>query len=229
MFGNNPVRSQVLDPSGKLNVIEVFYTIQGEGPYAGMPSVFVRLAGCNLRCHFCDTNFEEGAHLMEVSDLVADIKLKAKGKTKLVVITGGEPLIQNIVPLCKALVADSFRIQIETAGTIWVPELENVPLMLVCSPKTGKVHQQIAKRCKHFKYVVAVGDTLIDDQIISATQPKSKAMPLAKSPDGATVWLQPRDDHDAELNQLNQNWVKNLCLEHGYRFSLQLHKLLEVA
>lgn len=229
MFGKNKIVSQVLDSSGKLNVIEVFYTIQGEGPYAGMPSVFVRLAGCNLRCYFCDTDFESGANLMEVNELVDMIKKHARNKTRLVVITGGEPLIQNIVPLCQALVADSFRIQIETAGTVWVPGLENIPVMLVCSPKTGKVNANIRERCKHFKYVLGAND-LVEEagKFMVASQPLSKFVELAHAPDDATVWLQPRDDHNENLNKLNQLFVRDVCLLYGHRVSLQLHKILGV-
>lgn len=229
MFGKNAIMSQVIDPTGRLNVVEVFYTIQGEGPYSGCPSVFVRLAGCNLRCKFCDTDFESNARSVTVDELIDEVKTQSRNKTKLVVITGGEPLIQNITPFCKALAREQFRIQIETAGTVWVPELEDVALMLVCSPKTGKVHPQIQKRCKHFKYIVGQGDGFEDGWFRSATQPNSKVVDLAEAPDSATIWIQPRDDHDEAANAVNFNIAKELCLKHGFRFSLQLHKLLGVA
>jgi 7-carboxy-7-deazaguanine synthase len=67
MFGKNIVISQYIEPSGALKIVDLFYTIQGEGPYNGMPSVFVRLAGCNLRCYFCDTNFETGAVVRDMN------------------------------------------------------------------------------------------------------------------------------------------------------------------
>ena len=58
MFGTNPSRKQVLDDGQELWVQEVFYTLQGEGPFSGQPALFIRLAGCNLRCFWCDTEFE---------------------------------------------------------------------------------------------------------------------------------------------------------------------------
>ena len=58
MFGGNVARKQVLDDGQQLWVQEVFYTLQGEGPWTGHPSIFVRLAGCNLKCFWCDTDFE---------------------------------------------------------------------------------------------------------------------------------------------------------------------------
>jgi organic radical activating enzyme len=229
MFGKNIVISQYLEPSGELKIVDLFYTIQGEGPYAGMPSVFVRLAGCNLRCTWCDTDFESKAVVRSLDDLILRIEIAANKLTKLVVITGGEPLLQNIVPLIKELFRRNYRTQIETAGTIWTPGLEGCDVTLVCSPKTGKVNKEILNRCKHFKYVVGVGDTITSDgHVITCTQPGGKEVTLARPKDGTTIWVQPRDDHNEERNALNVKFAANLCLAYGYRMGLQLHKLIGV-
>ena len=229
MFGKNIVISQYIEPSGALNIVDLFYTIQGEGPYAGMPSVFVRLAGCNLRCTWCDTDFETGARVVELGNLINLITTAANGRTKLVVITGGEPLLQNIAPLIKTLSCLWYRVQIETAGTVWAPGLESCDVTLVCSPKTGKVNKEIFERCKHFKYVVGAGDVVNDaGEITTATQPNAKPVLLARPKDGATIWIQPRDDHDLDKNKANLNFATDLCLTHGYRMGVQMHKLLGV-
>lgn len=228
MFGKNIVISQYIEPSGALKIVDLFYTIQGEGPYNGMPAVFVRLAGCNLRCTWCDTDFETGAKVHELDDLVAHVVNEAGGRTKLVVITGGEPMLQNIVPLIKELSRRRYRVQIETAGTIWTPGLEECDVTLVCSPKTGKVNKEIAARCKHFKYVVGVGDIDVGGDIITKTQPGAKAVTLARAPDGSTIWIQPRDDHDEAKNKANLAFARDLCLTYGYRMGVQLHKLIGV-
>ena len=133
MFGKNIVISQHLAPTGNLNIVDVFYTIQGEGPYNGMPSVFIRLAGCNLRCTWCDTDFESNARFHMLDDLVDEVQVRAMARTKLVVITGGEPMLQNLVPLIKELTRRQFRVQIETAGTVWVPGLFSAALHLLVS------------------------------------------------------------------------------------------------
>jgi organic radical activating enzyme len=122
-----------------------------------------------------------------------------------------------------------FRIQIETAGTVWIPGLEAVNMMFVCSPKSSKVHKEILARCNHFKYIVGKGDAIENGVIVSKTQPNSKLMKLAVPKSDATIWIQPRDDHDVEANEFNMKYAKEICLENGYRFSVQLHKLLEVA
>lgn len=63
MFGNNPIRKQVLRDDGALYISGIFATIQGEGPLTGTPAIFIRLSGCNLQCGFCDTDFEDTSKL----------------------------------------------------------------------------------------------------------------------------------------------------------------------
>jgi 7-carboxy-7-deazaguanine synthase len=100
-----------------LKVNEIFHSIQGESSYAGLPCVFVRLTGCNLRCTYCDTPYayEEGS-IMEVSDIFTQI---VPHKTRLVEITGGEPLLQPETPvLIESLIEDGYEVLLETNGTL---------------------------------------------------------------------------------------------------------------
>src|SRR4051812_2880501 len=103
MFGRNPVRKQEQGDGGTLWVQAVFYTLQGEGPFSGHPSVFVRLGGCNLRCVWCDTDFESSSWRPRLDELLARIEAVRPESCDLVVITGGEPFRQNIVPLVRHL------------------------------------------------------------------------------------------------------------------------------
>ena len=143
MRGDNPKRPPENGDGQKLDIVELFSTLQGEGPFVGWPSVFVRLGGCNLACSFCDTEFEE-FQSMDIAALTTEVRALAaeegKRKRHLVVITGGEPLRQNIVPFCEALLADGFEVQIETNGTVFRPLPEAVHV--VCSPKAsgGQYH-----------------------------------------------------------------------------------------
>lgn len=229
MFGLNPVVSQHLEVDGSLKIVDLFYTLQGEGPYSGMPAVFVRLADCNLRCTMCDTDFTTNACVLEVQDLIQDIVDAANSHTRLVVITGGEPLLQNIIPLCRELRRRQFRVQIETAGTIWIPGLEGCEVMFVCSPKTAKVHKEIAARCIHYKYVVGTDNEIVDGKVKASYQVSSKLQILAQpARDDATIWIQARDDIKAGANAANLIFARDLCLEHGYRLCVQLHKLVGV-
>lgn len=229
MFGKNQIISQDLTADGSLKVVSIFYTIQGEGPYAGTPCVFVRLAGCNLRCKWCDTDFETGAQVLTLENLVDTIVGASMSVSKLVVITGGEPMLQNIVPLCRQLTRIGMRAQIETAGTVWVPGLDGCDVTIVCSPKTAKVNKTIHAKCSHFKYVVGHGDKITHDgKIVTNSQPGGGVVTLATPKDGATIWVQPRDDQNETANLLNVQMAKDMSLKYGYRLCLQIHKIIGV-
>ena len=116
-----------------MRIAEVYASIQGEGQFAGTPSVFVRTTGCNLRCWFCDTPFTswnpEGP-FVSVADLFQQV---AAFDIEHVVLTGGEPLLQpDSVPLCEQLLAAGHFVTIETAGTVYRPALAS---LMSISPK----------------------------------------------------------------------------------------------
>ena len=106
-----------------LTVNEIFYSIQGESVYAGLPCVFVRLTGCNLRCHYCDTPYalDEG-NAMSITQIVDRVATFGCG---LVEITGGEPLVQNQTPaLVDALLGSGYRLLIETNGSLDIDRVD---------------------------------------------------------------------------------------------------------
>jgi 7-carboxy-7-deazaguanine synthase len=243
MFGKNIVLKQVSDDdNGQLLLVkETFATLQGEGPHTGRPAIFVRLAGCNLRCHFCDTDFEGGEYVAERDlrrrvALLADRAIGGNGAS-LVVVTGGEPLRQNIEPFLDALVEESFDFQIETAGTLWVEGLEALcdgyeSARIVCSPKTAKVHPAIEDLCNHWKYIVSPEDAAASDGLpCRSTQTKDnrEAQPLYRAKHG-TIWVQPRFDYntagmpDLPRNARNLEHAVALAMRYGYRVSLQAHR-----
>lgn len=265
MFGKNLVLKPIWDTpsagaahkSGEVVVVHsIFPTLQGEGPHAGCPAIFVRLAGCNLRCYFCDTEFEKNAQALYVDRVVSDVRNAMKEcNTDLIVLTGGEPLRQQVVPLIWAFSEEGWHTQIETAGTVW-PEraslsrgmagledlIEGQVAELVCSPKTPRVHPMIEKHCDHFKYIIRKGHTCPDTGLpIANTQTESgEHRPrrlYAPHPDNVlpTIWLQPMAEY-REINgrrisaggadALNADECVRLCLKHGYRLSLQQHKIL---
>jgi 7-carboxy-7-deazaguanine synthase len=120
-------------------VTEIFKSIQGESSFAGLPCIFVRLTGCNLRCHWCDTaySFYGGQNMTaeEVSTRVREFG------GKLVEFTGGEPLLQkDVEPLAAQLVAEGFRVLIETSGERFVGNLPPavVKILDVKCPGSGE-------------------------------------------------------------------------------------------
>src|SRR5438270_4808648 len=105
-----------------LRIAELFYSIQGEGSLVGVPSVFIRTTGCNLRCAWCDTPYTswqpEGAEL-SLDQILDEVQAHP---ARHVVVTGGEPMIApEIIPLTERLRQLGLHITIETAGTVWKP------------------------------------------------------------------------------------------------------------
>lgn len=121
-----------------MKVCEIFASIQGESTYAGLPCVYVRMTGCNLRCAYCDTAYayEEGA---EMSEDEIFVRVNSYG-SNLVEITGGEPLLQRgVFKLIERLLDNGFKVLIETNGTISIKDVDEraVIIMDVKTPASG--------------------------------------------------------------------------------------------
>jgi organic radical activating enzyme len=189
----------------------------------------MRLWGCNLACSFCDTDFESNPNLYSIAELL----LRAED-AELVVLTGGEPLRQNIVPLVSALHDDGHTIQIETAGTLWWNGLEDIASCnIVVSPKTRFIHERITQHADYFKYIVSASDARLADGLpVTNTQRTGvHPQPLARPPVTTSpehVFVQPMDEADESKNRLNMNLCVELALKHGYRISIQQHKIMGV-
>ena len=106
-------------------LIEIYKSVQGESSYAGRPCIFVRLAGCNLRCSWCDSEYTfTGGYKLSENEVIAEIAKLAP--VKLIEFTGGEPLLQEreLIPLMDRLLADGYELMIETSGE---RPIDNVP------------------------------------------------------------------------------------------------------
>jgi 7-carboxy-7-deazaguanine synthase len=111
-------------------ITEIFKSIQGESNYAGLPCVFVRLTGCNLRCHWCDTAYAfHGGQKMTVEEVIARIHQLGG---ELVELTGGEPLLQeDVYPLTGQLLAEGFKVLVETSGERHIGRLPQAVVKVV--------------------------------------------------------------------------------------------------
>ena len=223
---------------GKIAVHEMFYTLQGEGPLSGTPALFVRLAGCNLRCASCDTSYSN-FNRFPIRECAGYAKALAEEHCALCVVTGGEPFRQASFPeLVRELLFRFLTVQIETSGSCWQPSFGELKLefkdrvVVVCSPKTSKVHPELVPHIDHYKYVVSDVDWgVLDDGLPGICPQTGKRMVVARPQLNRTgcippVWVSPWDVQDAELNEKNTQMAVASCLQHGYRLSLQVHKLV---
>jgi len=113
-----------------MQIIEIYKSLQGESTHAGLPCVFVRLTGCNLRCNWCDSEYTfQGGRKMTIGEVLDEVMHLSPGGG-LVEITGGEPMLQEreVVPLMQALVEEGFKVLLETSGE---RPLERVPIEVI--------------------------------------------------------------------------------------------------
>lgn len=230
MFGTNPIRKAEHSSDASLWVQEIFSTIQGEGPFAGTPAVFIRLAGCNLRCWWCDTEFESAFEdpdnhqgVSTILDRVEDIR---PSNTSLIVLTGGEPLRQTVDLLVSTLLLRGLRVQVETAGTIMphVFPLHDPNVSIVCSPKTPKLHASM-RYADAWKYILRCEDVdPLDGLPTASTQRKGVSSPPARPLNDAQVFVQPCDEQNPAKNKLNLAAAVQSCFDHGHRLTTQMHK-----
>jgi 7-carboxy-7-deazaguanine synthase len=148
-----------------MKVCEIFASIQGESSYAGLPCVFVRLTGCNLRCAYCDTQYayEEG---LEMSVDEALEKVKNFG-IKLLEITGGEPLLQQeSLLLIDKLLEERFHVLIETNGSLSIKNIDRrVSIVMdIKTPKSGMFEKMDLINLKYLKHTDEVKFVISDSE-----------------------------------------------------------------
>ena len=135
-----------------LKVNEIYHSIQGESTYTGLPCVFIRLTGCNLRCSYCDTEyaFYDGKDY-SIKQIVDEVK---KYNCKLVEITGGEPLMQDeSITLMKKLCDEDFDVMLETAGNMPIKNVDKrvkIIMDLKC-PSSGMMDKNLYENVTHLK------------------------------------------------------------------------------
>lgn len=217
-----------------MRIAEIFYSVQGEGSLLGMPSIFIRTSGCNLRCQWCDTPYTSWSP--EGEDLpVAEILRRAgEYPASHAVVTGGEPMIApQIVELTAGLRERDLHITIETAGTVYAPVLCNLmsisPKLANSTPKTrdgGRFAAQhdrlryqpailrrlMAEYAYQLKFVVASQDDLPEIDYM-CRQLQASAQRVVLMPEGT----------DRDVLRERGLWLAELCKEKGFRFSPRLH------
>ena len=216
---------------------EIFYSLQGEGPNIGLPSVFLRLATCNLKCSWCDTKYtwdwtqyDYESEVIILDNSVIEKEITSFNCSRLIV-TGGEPLLQQnaLIPLLDSLSSKGIVSEIETNGTI-VPSEEMVRLVsqwnispkitnssnskkLRESPKALKAFNSLSN--SYFKFVIAAPDDI--DEVSNLTQ-------MYGIPPGRTI-LMPEGVTPTDILSKG-HWLSEICIRKGFRFSTRLHILI---
>jgi 7-carboxy-7-deazaguanine synthase len=214
-----------------LRIAELFYSIQGEGMLAGVPSVFIRTSGCNLRCVWCDTPYTswqpEGAEFT-LDQILDEVRAHP---ARHAVVTGGEPMIApEIVPLTERLRAAGMHITIETAGTVFHPvacDLMSISPKLANStpsdPGWSGRHERLriqpdvlaelmARYPYQLKFVIAQPEDLgeVRELIVNLEADRDRVVLM---PEGT----------DREMLRRRGRWIAEICKDEGFRFSPRLH------
>jgi organic radical activating enzyme len=235
------VNTQKPEPRDALNTYtldlhSIFFTIQGEGPFAGHRAIFVRFAGCNLQCPGCDTEYTQGRARWDVADLVNmvhDLAEDNEAPKCLVVVTGGEPLRQRIGYFVSKLFGLGHPVQIESNG-MFAPDpdlcsmLRQDEVTLVVSPKTKRIHVESFRRADAFKYVLDHRSMSERDglPIRALDHPSGTHVGVARPRPGAPVYINPYDSGDPIWNLENLRAAADSAKRYGYILGVQLHKLV---
>ena len=229
----------------KLNINEIYGIVkQGEGKSSGKDVSFLRLAGCNLACSWCDTPYTwnwigtkfshpdkfdpmKEVHFMETVEVKAELD---KIGVKAVVISGGEPLLQQkaLYPLVKSLKEDGYWVEIETNGTITPsPEFLELIDQVNCSPKlsnSGKDNRPEMRERPVALYALASSPKVSFKWVVTCDKDLEEVNALISKYNMKENYLMPEGKTRAE-QLARQDVVKKLCEEKGFHFSPRLHML----
>ena len=225
--------------TGNLPVVETFHSIQGEGAHAGRSAFFIRLAGCDVGCSWCDTKhswISRNHPEIAIEQLAEETATAAKDGAAFVVLTGGEPLHHNIDSLCAALRKatasennKALPIHLETSG---VNPLSGKPNWITLSPKRhAPPHPELLAHCHELKVVINNQEDIHFAEAMAAAALKARKLPNSSGGisadaqgDELLLLLQP-SWNNPEAQQVAINFVKAHC---QWRLSVQTHKWLEV-
>ena len=217
-----------------MKIAEIFYSIQGEGMLAGVPSVFVRTSGCNLRCTWCDTPYTswkpEGVE-MPLDAILAEV---SRHEATHVVVTGGEPMIvDDIAPLTQAMRNSGLHVTIETAGTVYQPvacDLMSVSPKLANSTPHEREGGRWAAQHDRLRYQPEVLEKLMADYayqlkfVVAAPEDVEEIESVLRETgaDRSRVVLMP-EGTDIETLRNRGRWLADICKREKFRYGPRLH------
>jgi 7-carboxy-7-deazaguanine synthase len=220
-----------------MKISEVFSSIQGEGILAGVPSLFIRVSGCNLRCGWCDTPYTSWAPEGEDWTVSRIVDWAAGQSCRYAVLTGGEPLLfAESVELTRQLAARGFHITVETAGTVYQPvacHLMSISPKLANSTPAGEAGALWADRHDKLRISLEVLGRLTREFpyqlkfVVANPIDMEEILPLVEllnAPADRVVLMPEGRDRGTVLER--SEWIAGLCQQHGFRLGSRLHVLL---
>ena len=204
-----------------VRITEIFYSLQGESSTVGLPTVFVRLTGCPLRCHYCDTEYAfYGGERRSIEQILEEV---STFKASRVCVTGGEPLAQkSCLSLLTALCDKGYQVSLETAGALSIAEVDPrvTKVMDLKTPASGEVNRNLYENIAYLKPSDQIKFVICDRRDYEWARMKLDELSL---PGCVTDILFSPSFGQQDATELAE-WVLNDRLP--VRFQLQLHKLL---
>jgi 7-carboxy-7-deazaguanine synthase len=218
-----------------MRIAEIFYSIQGEGRLAGVPSAFIRTSGCNLRCTWCDSPYTSWKPEGETLGIDAIMAAIAPYPTRHVVVTGGEPLIAPAIePLCANLRERNYHVTVETAATVFKPiacDLASLsPKLTNSTPwdreggRFAERHDRLRLQFDVIKAFVSHSDYQLKFVVDEPSDLEEILAILDRLPkiEPSKVLLMPQGTTREALAQRGQ-WLIELCKQRGFRYCPRLH------
>jgi 7-carboxy-7-deazaguanine synthase len=217
-----------------MKIAEIFYSIQGEGLLAGVPSVFVRTSGCNLRCTWCDTPYTSWKPEGEdraLDDILAEVR---RHRPTHVVVTGGEPMLtEDIVPLTKCLRETDLHVTIETAGTVYQPvvcDLMSISPKLANSTPRQREEGRWAAQHERLRYRPDIWKRLMAENpyqlkfVVCTPEDLEEIHQIIEETgaDRQRVILMP-EGIDVQTIYDRARWLADICKAEKYRYGPRLH------
>jgi 7-carboxy-7-deazaguanine synthase len=218
-----------------MRIADIFYSIQGEGRLTGVPSAFVRLTGCNLRCTWCDTPYTSWNPEGQQLSLAEVFNRIDSYPARHAVITGGEPLLSpEIVPLCAGLRERGFHVTVETAATVFrpvecdlaslSPKLSNSTPLERSGGRYAARHEQLRLRPDVIRAFMERSDYQLKFVVdcLSDVEEVEEVLGQLPSVDRDKVLLMPQGVTREELAERGPV-VAEACKQHGFRYCPRLH------
>ena len=219
-----------------MRIAELFYSIQGEGKLTGVPSVFVRASGCNLRCQWCDTpyaSWEPEGEDVAVAEIVGQV---LSHRCRHVVLTGGEPMIMpDVVDLCAGMKAEGLHVTVETAATVYKPvrvDLASLsPKLANSTPhdrdggRFAAAHERQRINVESIQRFIGAAPDFQLKFVVSSDADVDEAKALLARVRGwrpEDVLLMPEGVSAADLEG-RTDWLTEVCKREGFRFCPRLH------